>query len=228
MQTLYEVILVLVPMVLCLTVHEYSHARSALWLGDDTARHLGRLTLNPAAHIDVFGTLLLPGLAIATGSSLFFGWAKPVPVNPVRFTRYFFGRRVTMRTGMMMTAAAGPMSNIVFGLACAVALKVFEVMHVTTEALTVLTWRLLLVNFVLAVFNLIPVPPLDGSKVLAAFLPRALAEKFDMLERNPFLSLIVLFGLLGTGILGKVIGPVIGLMLGGVIRALGLDLSGVL
>jgi Zn-dependent protease len=120
------------------------------------------------------------------------------------------------------------MSNIVFGLACAVALKVFEVMHVTTEALTVLTWRLLLVNFVLAVFNLIPVPPLDGSKVLAAFLPRALAEKFDMLERNPFLSLIVLFGLLGTGILGKVIGPVIGLMLGGVIRALGLDLSGVL
>lgn len=228
MQTLYEVILVLVPMVLCLTVHEYSHARSALWLGDDTARHLGRLTLNPAAHIDVFGTLLLPGLAIATGSSLFFGWAKPVPVNPVRFTRVFFGRRVTMRTGMMMTAAAGPMSNIVFGLACAVALKVFEVMHVTTEALTVLTWRLLLVNFVLAVFNLIPVPPLDGSKVLAAFLPRALAEKFDMLERNPFLSLIVLFGLLGTGILGKVIGPVIGLMLGGVIRALGLDLSGVL
>jgi len=212
-------------MLLCLTVHEYCHARTALWLGDDTARHLGRLTLNPVAHADLFGTLLLPGLAIATGSSLFFGWAKPVPVNPVRFTRRFFGSRVTMRGGMMITSAAGPLSNIAFGIVCAVLLKVLQVAGIGGGALMTLMFRMLLVNFVLAVFNFIPIPPLDGSKVLAAFLPRGAQEVFDRLEHNTFVSLVILMALLGTGVLSTVIGPIIGFMLRFVILTLNLDLT---
>jgi Zn-dependent protease len=215
MDIIREVFLVLVPMLLCLTVHEYSHARSALWLGDDTATRMGRLTLNPVAHADLFGTILLPLFAIVSQSNFFFGWAKPVPVNPVRFSRRFNGRRVTMRTGMMITAAAGPVSNIVFGLLAAALLKLMFVMEFTYEPILMLVLRILTINYVLAVFNFIPLPPLDGSKVLAGFLPNHIAVKFDALERNPFVALVILMALLGTGLLGKIIGPVVTWMLVG-------------
>lgn len=226
MDTVRELFLVLVPMLLCLTVHEYSHARSALWLGDDTATRLGRLTLNPVAHADLFGTILLPVFAIVSHSNFFFGWAKPVPVNPVRFTRRFNGRRVTMRTGMMITAAAGPVSNLVFGFLSAVLLKVLFIMEVDFEPLLMLIFRILTINYVLAVFNFIPLPPLDGSKVLAGFLPNHIAQKFDALERNPFVALVILMALLGTGILGKVIGPVINWMLMATDALIGLGIFG--
>ena len=206
---LREIILVLVPMLLCLTVHEYSHARSALWLGDDTAYLKGRLTFNPISHMDIFGTLLLPILFVVSQSNFFFGWAKPVPVNPIRFTRRFNGRRVTMRTGMMITAAAGPASNLVFGFLSAVLLKVVMLAGITTEPVLMILVYLVMVNYGLAIFNMIPLPPLDGSKVLAGVLPRNLQRYFDYLESNTFVSFIVLIALLNTGVLGYIIGPVI-------------------
>ena len=134
---------------------------------------------------------------------------KPVPVNPIRFTRRFNGRRVTMRTGMMITAAAGPASNLVFGFLSAVLLKVVMLAGVTTEPVLMILVYLVMVNYGLAIFNMIPLPPLDGSKVLAGVLPRNLQRYFDYLESNTFVSFIVLIALLNTGVLGYIIGPVI-------------------
>jgi len=224
MDVVREIILVLVPMLLCLTVHEYSHARAALWLGDDTASLAGRLTLNPVSHIDIFGTLLLPILFVWSNSNFFFGWAKPVPVNPVRFVRRFGGRRVTMTTGMMITAAAGPASNLVFGFVSAVVLKLCVVVGFVSGPIMVILARLLIINYALAVFNMVPLPPLDGSKVLAGFLPREFARWFDYLEANTFVSFIILIALLRTGVLGMVMGPVIGGLLSGTDALLSLGL----
>ncbi len=218
-----EIILVLVPMLLCLSVHEYAHALSAWWLGDDTASRQGRMTLNPISHIDIFGTLLLPILFVVSNSSFFFGWAKPVPVNPVRFTRQFNGKRVTMATGMMITAAAGPGSNLVFGFLAALALKLSVTMGVTDGPIFTLLLRLLQINYILAIFNLLPLPPLDGSKVLAGILPRHMTRHLDYLERNTFVAFIILIALLQTGILSMVIGPVFGWLVSGTLTVVGLN-----
>jgi Zn-dependent protease len=212
---LLEIILVLVPMLLCLTVHEYAHARAALWLGDDTASLQGRLTLNPVSHIDIFGTILLPILFVLSNSSFFFGWAKPVPVNPVRFVKRFNGARVSMATGMMITAAAGPLSNLVFGFLSGVLLKLALLAGIESEPVLMILAYLMMVNYGLGIFNMIPLPPLDGSKVLAGVLPRDIAKYFDYLEHNTFVSFIILIALLRTGVLGKVMGPVFGWLLKG-------------
>jgi len=222
METIREIILVLIPMLLCLTVHEYAHARAALWLGDDTASLKGRLTLNPVAHIDIFGTILLPILFVWSNSSFFFGWAKPVPVNPVRFVRRFNGRRVTMSTGMMITAAAGPGSNLVFGFISAIILKVVLAMGFMSEPTLMILLRLIVINYALAIFNMLPLPPLDGSKVLGGILPRELSRHLEYLESNTFVAFIILIALLRTGVLGKVMGPVIGWLLTGTDVVLGL------
>lgn len=179
--------LMLIPLVLSLTVHEFAHAWSARLLGDDTAERMGRFTLNPLAHIDVFGTLLLPLLGIP------FGWARPVPVDPSRFRR-----DVSMRTGWMLTAAAGPLSNLVLAAASAL---VFG-----------LTWRLapgylpanpgleyflkimMVANVGLALFNLLPVPPLDGSRVVEGLLPQKLLGSWQrVLALGPLLLIAVVF-----------------------------------
>jgi Zn-dependent protease len=203
------VILVLVPMLLCLTVHEYAHALSAQWLGDDTARLMGRMTLNPVAHVDIFGTLLLPIFFIWSNSGFFFGWAKPVPVNPLRFTRRFGGRRVTMRTGMMLTAAAGPLSNVIFGFLAAAALRACIAFGIGSEPVLVILVRLMAVNYSLAIFNMIPIPPLDGSKVLMGLVPQSWTRYLLYLENNTLVAFIVLMVALNTGILDGLLGPAI-------------------
>ena len=188
--------LALLPiMIILLSIHEFAHAWSAWKLGDDTASREGRLTLNPVAHIDLLGTILLPLAGIP------FGWAKPVPVNPARFRR-----EVTMGRGMAITAAAGPISNIVLALLAAIAVGLVarlapDLLETRTAVRQLLLggvvsgrWLpgLLQLNVSLALFNLIPLPPLDGSRIVAWLLPYDLRNKWHDLERfSPYLLLAV-------------------------------------
>jgi Zn-dependent protease len=176
-------VLVLVPMILSLTVHEFSHGRMAKALGDDTADKMGRLTLNPIAHIDPVGTILLPLMillasgAINTSAIPFFGWAKPVPYNPARFRR-----NISMRTGAMLTAAAGPLSNLALGIVCAGGYSV--AMHLgfiekIPEGIATLLVMMLQMNIALFVFNMLPVYPLDGQKIVSGLLPHAQSQAFE-------------------------------------------------
>jgi Zn-dependent protease len=183
--------MLLVPLVLSLSVHEFAHAWSASRLGDDTAARMGRLTLNPLAHIDLFGTVLLPLLGIP------FGWAKPVPVNPARFRR-----GISMGTGMMITASAGPLSNVILAVLATVALGlVYRVAPQSVaaaagpSAVRDLLAIVIQMNVALAIFNLIPVPPLDGSRVLDGLMPHRLRPAWESFTRfAPFLLLFVFIG----------------------------------
>lgn len=191
--------MLLIPMVLSLTVHEWAHAMSAYKLGDDTALREGRLTLNPISHIDPIGTILLPLLGIP------FGWAKPVPVNPARFRR-----DVNMSTGMAITAAAGPLSNLVLAAACAIGIAVLVRIEGRTANnsafFTLLVFGLQL-NVALCVFNLLPLYPLDGSRIVERFIPRSFEDQWETVKRvSPFLMLALMIG--GRGILGSLLsGP---------------------
>lgn len=147
-----------IPVLLSLSVHECAHAWAALKLGDDTAQRLGRLTLDPLAHIDPVGTIILPLLGVPLG------WARPVPVNPVRFRR-----DVRVGVGIALTAAAGPASNLVLAAICGAGLLLLPsgpVGRLLTLGATV--------NVALAVFNLLPIPPLDGSRMVEGFLPASI------------------------------------------------------
>ncbi|MEK7616470.1 MAG: site-2 protease family protein [Patescibacteria group bacterium] len=165
-------------------VHEVMHGYVAKKFGDHTAEKAGRLTLNPIPHIDLFGTILLPGLLIFTGSPILFGWAKPVPVNPLNFT--------SLRKGELMVSAAGILSN--FGLAIAAAL-IYHILNALPQTFPFLLGALLrftvTINLVLGVFNLFPIPPLDGSKVLLSQLPYHLAKSYQRLEPYGILILLI-------------------------------------
>jgi Zn-dependent protease len=179
---LQNIIMVLIPMLLSLSVHEWAHAWTAYQFGDDTAARQGRLTLNPMSHIDPIGTLLLPIILVASGSSLFFGWAKPVPVDPGRFNP-----NVSMKKGMLWTAAAGPISNLLLAVLMGIALKIMVSTGFQDPAVIQLVSTMFVLNIVLAVFNLLPVPPLDGNRVLVGLLPnRAEAAYYRFLEKNPY------------------------------------------
>jgi len=178
---LAKAMLVLVPMLLSLTVHEFAHALAAKKLGDDTAERQGRLTLNPLAHADPIGTFALPLLIILASAAApgipFLGWAKPVPVDPRRFSRVH-----NMRTGMMLTAAAGPLSNLVLAFVCGGLLAGAQhtgVIDRVPVAVVILLSYLVRVNIGLFVFNMVPVYPLDGQKVLAGFLSGTAALNFE-------------------------------------------------
>lgn len=208
-------VFVFYPMLLfCLSFHEMAHAWSADKLGDDTARLLGRISMNPLRHMDLLGTFILPILALTTGTALI-GWGKPVPVNSRRF------REIDPRKGNLWVAAAGPVSNLVLAVAFAGIvhfLNFYTPEIFTAEGLpegslsnTVLEITALIsimgvqLNLVLAFFNLIPVFPLDGGSVLRGLLPAPFVEVYDRFARY---SPLILLGLLITGMLRYVSIPV--------------------
>jgi len=188
----YEFLIILVPVILfSLTIHEYAHALVAYRLGDDTAKRQGRLSLNPLVHLDVLGTLLL--------FIVHFGWAKPVPVDPRNFRN--------PKKDMLMVAIAGPISNILTAIAAAVILKaLFENFAAIPPgsgadvAVRMLVW-FMYIGIVLAVFNMIPVPPLDGSRVLYGLLPDSLAYRYARFETYGIFILFAFF-LFGGQFLG--------------------------
>ena len=169
---LTERLLILIPLWLSLSVHEWAHARAAFHLGDDTAALLGRMTVNPLAHIDPIGTLLLPLLGVP------FGWAKPVPVQPHRFYPH-----VKMRTGMMLVAIAGPISNLCQAAICMVLLAVVARFRpellLPGQGVGHFLIMMIFLNVILAAFNALPIPPLDGSRVADALMPQVLRPAWE-------------------------------------------------
>ncbi len=180
---LQQIALFAIPVILAVTLHEAAHGFVALHFGDRTAKGAGRVTLNPIRHIDAFGTIVLPLLLIFANAGFIFGYAKPVPVN-------FAGLR-NPRWDMIWVAAAGPAMNILLAVISAVALYMV-LGSGTSEFLANMLRISIQMNMLLAVFNMLPLPPLDGSKVLAAFLPGFLARPYLGLERWGMIILLML------------------------------------
>ena len=175
-----------IPVIIAITFHEAAHGYVARLLGDETAWRLGRVTLNPLKHIDPVGTILLPGLLLLLGSPFLFGYAKPVPVN--------FRALRNPRSGMVWVAAAGPAMNIALAVLAALAFHLVGYLPVTAAQWVAENLKnALIINAVLAVFNMFPLPPLDGGRIAVGMLPGALASPLARLE--PY-GMIILIGLL--------------------------------
>lgn len=192
-------------------VHEVMHGYVALKFGDRTAERMGRLTLNPIPHIDPIGTILLPALLLITNAPILFGWAKPVPVNPLNFS--------DIKKGELFVSAAGVLANLSLAV---IAAGIYHLLNFTGNSGGLIQSALFFtvhINLLLAVFNLIPIPPLDGSKVLLSQLPYNLAREFQKIEPYSFVFLLLLWFIpigntsllsfilnLGTGLLKKLLG----------------------
>jgi Zn-dependent protease len=192
--SLYDVSVWVLPLVIAITFHEAAHGFVAHRLGDNTAFQLGRVSFNPLKHIDPFGTLILPAILLLSHSPFLFGYAKPVPVN--------FRNLNHPRLDMVWVALAGPVTNIILALAAALAFHALP--FVPTEAAKWTADNLknaFLINVVLAIFNMLPIPPLDGGRVAVGLLPRFLANPLARLEPHGMLILIgllILLPMLGT------------------------------
>ena len=207
MPDLSQLLIILSVLLFSLTIHETAHAVTADWYGDPTARRLGRISLNPLVHLDPVGSLLLPVLGFLFAGFVI-GWAKPVPVNPANLKNH--------RRDFLVIAAAGPISNIVLAMGASVLLGAvpggLEAAEGIPGALATFGFAMLQLNLLLAVFNLLPVPPLDGGNVLAGLLPEALAASYDRLVR-PY-GFVILIVLMATGWLYSLIGPPLSFLMG--------------
>lgn len=214
------VYLIVVPVILMsIILHEISHGYAALHLGDDTAKINRRLTLNPIHHIDPFGTIMLPLLLLfATRGALVFGYAKPVPINPHNFDSN------NIKRDMGITAAAGPASNIIVAIIFSILFRIITGLPVSggTAAFSIMrfiaevSFMVVFFNLVLAFFNLIPFPPLDGSKILGAFLPDRIYRRYVSYERQGmiiFMALILASYIFGLNLIGSFILPPINLLI---------------
>lgn len=202
--TVQYIVAAIIPVLFAITVHEVAHGYVANYFGDSSAKMLGRLTLNPLKHIDLVGTIIVPIILLILGGVIF-GWAKAVPVNPRNMKN--------PRYEMMAVAAAGPLSNGVMALIWAIFLKI-SMLFFVDQALVFSFFKTMAmigiqINLVLMVLNLVPIPPLDGSKVLMGLLPGPTAYKFSLLEPYGFL---IILGLLYFGILNAMLDPILSIL----------------
>jgi Zn-dependent protease len=198
-----NMLLFIVALAFSVSFHEFCHGWAANRLGDPTARFAGRLTMNPIAHVDPVGTLIAPGLMyILTSGGAVFGWAKPVPVNP--------GNLRDPRWDGLKVALIGPFSNVFLGLVCAVAFGLVARFGATENAFGDLLRQAMRVNCLLAVFNLLPVPPLDGSWILDCILPRGAYNAYQRVK--PYGMLILVAIILIPGLASVMIGIPFGLL----------------
>ncbi len=190
---LMEAALMAVVLLFSVIIHEIAHGYVALLNGDPTARLSGRITLNPIPHIDPIGTVLLPLLLLATGSRVLFGWARPVPVNPLNFRNF--------RRGQITVSLSGPLSNLALAAVFAYLLR----LGLNNPGLALMASYGCSINIFLALFNLVPIPPLDGSHLVAAVLPPHLARLYSHLEPFGFILILLLFY---SGIMSLVLMPI--------------------
>jgi len=208
-------------LIMGVVIHEYSHGYIAYRCGDNTAKSMGRLTLNPVKHIDLFGSIILPLILILFNSNIIFGYAKPVPINPAYFKNY--------RRGVRYTSLAGPLSNIILAFVSGLlyGLFYFIFFRFTNNAINsgTLGFRSFIlmnsifvnaitINVFLAIFNFIPIPPLDGSKILASFLPGEAMDSYLSFGRFGFIFIFILL-YIGGGFLWPIIYPVINFIYNG-------------
>jgi Zn-dependent protease len=193
---LQRIVVWFLPVVFAITVHEVAHGWVAKKYGDNTAFMLGRLTLNPIKHTDLVGTIILPGLLLLTGTGFIFGWAKPVPVDVRNFKN--------PRHDMAIVALAGPLANLSMAIGWALLARLGVIIDTDFISLPLIYTGIagISINLVLALINLLPIPPLDGSRILTGILPDKLAWQYNQLERFGFIILLIL---LYTQILGAIL-----------------------
>lgn len=192
-----RIVVWILPVIFAITGHEVAHGWMAKRFGDTTADRQGRLTLNPLKHIDPVGTILVPGLLLMTFTGFIFGWAKPVPVDARNFKK-------NPKQAMMMVALAGPLSNLLMAIAWALLIRVAVAIDVEFVSMPLIYSGVagITINLVLALINLLPIPPLDGSRILSGLLPDYWAWRYNQWERYGFLILLLL---LMTNTLGMIL-----------------------
>jgi Zn-dependent protease len=200
-----------IPVLLAITLHEAAHGWTASKFGDHTARMMGRVTLNPVKHIDPVGTIIVPLALLIMSTGFIFGWAKPVPIN--------FNALRSPKSGMIWVALAGPGANLIMAIGWLfVAILSF---NNNIPIMLKMAGAGIFINILLAVFNLLPIPPLDGSRVISALLPNPLAYKYNQLERFGF---VILIGLMFVGGFSYIVWPIVGLALNSLSVLSGLNL----
>jgi len=193
------------PIIFAVTVHEVAHGYVACLLGDKTAKILGRLTLNPIKHIDPIGTIILPAVLLLLNAGIILGWAKPVPINPRNFANY--------RRDNALVALAGPMANLLMAMAWAGIAKISSVLLISgvlgVQAIYLMGLAGISINLMLMVLNLLPIPPLDGSHIVASLLPPRIAARYSNISSVGF---IIIIFLVYAGFINIIASPIIGFL----------------
>jgi len=209
----------IIVLIMSVVVHEVSHGYAAYWLGDPTAKYAGRLNFNPVNHLDLFGSFIIPGMLMITGSPFLFGWAKPVPFNPYNLRN--------QKWGPAIVGLAGPLSNLIMAITAGMLIKVALVFGVVDGILLQILAVIVFINVLLMVFNMFPIPPLDGSKLLFAIIPISEHTKMT-LERYGFVFLLIflilfqdVFSLIMLSTLKLITSAVIGVGLDGFFSLMG-------